>query len=456
MFGKLLIFIVIFVSLFEVRCATDILAHSLLQTTVCFKKTLRSHIQILKQVNASSTHVADEIVSILTSNINESAQFTISDTWTMMNANTQETSINIIFIDSNQASEMFQNQLKSRKFSSAEVFFVISLIDKIDFMNKIFLAFWENSLFNINIVSKVSHSEVNMFTFHPFNVHLCNDMTPVKINSFDRKSMKWRNSEMFPDKFKNLHQCSLKIGANERPALLEVSRFHDDSIKLGGFEGELLNELAKKLNFSIQVGQRQNASFVFDNGTAIGMFELLQDSQIDVIVSLSLQLVRTKYFSASISHFSDAVVLVIPPPTAVSPLMKLFHVYTPTALKTVYAFFTLQIIIISIIKILPSKYYNFIIGSNVKSPILNLFAIATGISINQVPKRNFARFLMISIVMFSLIIRTMFMGRLFDIMKWNIYPDELKSVEELAEANFEFYMHPGMALKFEGFKLYNP
>jgi hypothetical protein len=92
---------------------------------------------------------------------------------------------------------------------------------------------------------------------------------------------------------------------------------------------------------------------------------------------------------------------------------------------------------------------NFVYGRNVKDPTLNLFIGFIGGSQTVLPGRNFARFLLMSFLMYLLVIRTLYQGSYFKLLQSENKHKSVQSIEEMIEKNFTFYVSVG---NFEFFK----
>lgn len=85
---------------------------------------------------------------------------------------------------------------------------------------------------------------------------------------------------------------------------------------------------------------------------------------------------------------------------------------------------------------------NFIFGTRVRTPSLNIASIFFGISMNVLPRRNFARFILTMFAIYSLIIRTTWQGKMFEFLKKNVSKPEIQTIDEMIEKNFMFYLLP--------------
>lgn len=75
---------------------------------------------------------------------------------------------------------------------------------------------------------------------------------------------------------------------------------------------------------------------------------------------------------------------------------------------------------IFVLNFVPPDIKNFIIGRETITPALNVLRAFFGISHIVCPGRNFARFLMISFIWFSFIIRTGYQGKMFEFLQQEI------------------------------------
>src|SRR5690349_25032442 len=85
---------------------------------------------------------------------------------------------------------------------------------------------------------------------------------------------------------------------------------------------------------------------------------------------------------------------------------------------------------------------DFVIGSNVMAPSLNVVQIFFGISQIVVPRTNFARYLTMLFILFCLIIRTAWQGKMYEFMQKDVAKPEPETVEEMIEQGFTFYTEP--------------
>ncbi|CRK93533.1 CLUMA_CG007066, isoform A [Clunio marinus] len=105
---------------------------------------------------------------------------------------------------------------------------------------------------NVNLVMKNDDENSDLFTFLPFNEKNCNDIRPVKINTFNSKIKKWKSRKFHVKKTKNLFGCPLIVGyaaGTSDPATM-ICNDSKGNLELAGIEFDVVLEISKRLNFT--------------------------------------------------------------------------------------------------------------------------------------------------------------------------------------------------------------
>lgn len=173
---------------------------------------------------------------------------------------------------------------------------------------------------------------------------------------------------------------------------------------------------------------------VFSDGSATGSLEKLKNSEIDILLRyLMLDTIRTKYFSFLESVFEDSIAIVVPPASELSPFVKLLYPFT------MITWFSLLIFVVGIcFLILNAKKsskltYDFVIGSNISYPYTSFIVVVIGSSQKVLPKGPFARTLLAWLLLFFLVVCTMYAGKLLYLMKTNVRSDEITTIDGFYE-----------------------
>ncbi len=109
--------------------------------------------------------------------------------------------------------------------------------------------------------------------------------------------------------------------------------------------------------------------------------------------------------------------------------------------------------IIKVLKFTPRIVHNYVIGSNVKGSMLNVCNILLGGAQQVLPQRNFPRFLLAKFLIFAMIMRSLYQGEVFKILKNDVRTVELKTIDEFIEHEFTFYIYQSLADRFQGTKM---
>jgi hypothetical protein len=84
-----------------------------------------------------------------------------------------------------------------------------------------------------------------------------------------------------------------------------------------------------------------------------------------------------------------------------------------------------------------------VFGTGVRTPCLNLFIAFIGGAQKKLPGRNFARFLLMIFLMYSLVIRTLYQASFYELLRSNKRHEEVQSIDEMIEKDFKFYVGIG-------------
>nr|XP_017092900.2 uncharacterized protein LOC108122692 [Drosophila bipectinata] len=114
-------------------------------------------------------------------------------------------------------------------------------------MQGVFAYCWRHQLINCNVMTQSSGGQVLVHTYFPYAPGRCNNSSPTRINQFLGPA--WQSRDHFPSKLRNLHGCQLMVLARRISPFFEVDVKHQ---VLWGLEGHLLEELSRRMNFSIK------------------------------------------------------------------------------------------------------------------------------------------------------------------------------------------------------------
>lgn len=293
-------------------------------------------------------------------------------------------------------------------------------------MTKLFNTFWKRHIFNVNLIW-IKNESVDMITFIPFSKNGCESSKPRTLSSFNGDS--WKNREMFPNKFTNFHGCPI----------------------------DLLRGLSTMMNFTFEIrilNEPAAWGFVMENGTSGGVMKKIMDKEADVgIGSFYLTLTRAKFMSFS-EYSRSIVVLTVPSGVPLSPFEKLFSPFSNVTWLVLLFTFMTAIFIIFAVRLQRKFAQNFVFGVKTGNPYLNIINILLNGFQNVVPRRNFARALLIMFLFFCIIIRTLYQASLFLALQTDQRHPELQTIDEVLAKDFDIYMYESFQELSDGLKIH--
>lgn len=202
-----------------------------------------------------------------------------------------------------------------------------------------------------------------------------------------------------------------------------------------------IRALAKSLNFFLNITHTGPYGSFSDNGIATGCFEELQRGRTDLIVAdFWLKSNRLKFFDATTPYVNEQMIFVVSPAREISTFQRLYRPFSTVTWIMFFACIILACIVIFIVKRGSQNVQNFVFGDGVRDPYLN-FCIATiGTTQPRLPRRNFARFILMLYILFSIIFRTLYAGSYYKQMQLSKKVQQVQSIEEMIEKNYQFYI----------------
>lgn len=89
-----------------------------------------------------------------------------------------------------------------------------------------------------------------------------------------------------------------------------------------------------------------------------------------------------------------------------------------------------------------------------KSPVFNILAVVFGHQLMKLPKSNFARYILMTFIIYYLVLRTIYQGGIYNILKSNQRKPELSSIDEMMAKDYDFYLYETLASRAHNFKFY--
>jgi hypothetical protein len=286
-------------------------------------------------------------------------------------------------------------------------------------LRKVFAFIWKKLIISkiFILVKTIERQKYEIFTFTIFLENQCEQSAPISIGTFDEESLTFKNFSMISNR-RSLNKCKIPvILAPHPPAVFLDLR--------SGYEYDLLVQLSKDMNFTIE----PTRSIIIYPYLFVGGYS----PRFSTLLNLS--------FPSTIYESFDYV-FIIPEGDLYKPFEILFLPFDFMTWILIIVTFLIGVITILIIKMMSKNVQDFVFGSNVKTPITNLWIGIYGLSQTKTPTRNFARYLLCCYLMYCLIIRTCYQSELNLFMQSDGRKPEMKTIDELIESDLFLIVDP--------------
>lgn len=305
-----------------------------------------------------------------------------------------------------------------------------------------FSEFWKRDFYNVIVVYKDSDGYVPVLTFMPYRSKNCGNTTPITVSRFANGSFTNDLTTIFSNKLRNMQQCDVRISTLKYwPPHIYTEVLSNGTQVIRGRDYELLLALAKGLNFTLNFSYIGEMGYLLENGSATGSLESVLKNESDIVIGdWFLKVYRLKFLDATISYISEQVIFVVPQANELSSIEKLIYPLTLSSWIILVILISCGLIVIFFATQVFPSIKNLIFGENVSNPCVNFITGFLGLSQNQLPKRNFARFLLMNFLLFSLVIRTVYQGKMFKLLRTNMRNSEPNNINEIIEKGYELFI----------------
>lgn len=356
----------------------------------------------------------------------------------------------IFVLDDIESFRQLASKLDSNKFLFSGLYVFVMLHEtNLNEVQEMFKTLWSLYIFNANVLIHNSGT-VTVMTFQPFSDgSKCENHEPLEIASVRNGSFE-SFGPIFPEKFKNLKNCPMKVLTFEDGNAVKRVKSSNGNYNYRGYDIELLNALAKSLNFKIDLKFLQGVQpwgFVTANGTATGALAEVASKKNNIAIgNYFLRLNRLQVLDASVTYFSIPSMFVVPPGIHFTAFEKLLQPFESLVWFLILLAFSLGISSIILLNTKTSlKIQNFVYGTGVRQPMSNMMMVIFGITQPKLPRRNFARFILSMFLIFCLVQRSIYQGSLYIFLQSDGRHRIVSSVSEIVENDFQIHVFESVA-----------
>lgn len=357
---------------------------------------------------------------------------------------------NMIVLDDIESFRSFNRKMTSEVFLFRGRYILVLLNGKYEKLEEIFKTFWMKNIYHVDVIYQQGDS-VEVVTFLPFHGSICGDTKPKLINSFVNEKFVNGTDLIFPEKFRNLQNCSLTISTFDDYFSVMRSRKADGTVELSGFDVEMIGEISKLLNFhktfKFEEGS-QPFGVIYPNGTVTGALgEVVKGRSQIGIAKYFLTTYRLKFADASDAYFTLPEVFVISPGDKLSEFEKLLRPFQSSVWILFLAVLAFAVAVVLILSFLSTNVRAFVYGRGVGNPLVNLLIAVFGGTQPKLPRRNFPRVLLMNFLIFCLVMRNAYQGALFQYLQADKSHETVNTIDDLVEQKYEFYLHRDYAME---------
>ncbi|CAG9811424.1 unnamed protein product [Chironomus riparius] len=278
---------------------------------------------------------------------------------------------------------------------------------------------------------------INLYTFENRNdLTYCHESQKlIKINEFSTKSSKWIKSPIFPKKYKNFYSCKMVISLSATSNLFRID-YKDQ--KPNGPIIELLSVIAKELNFTLMMLTCFDQACLDGIKEKFYLYNLLSTKNLE---AHALNMDVNPCWRNVMLNIECSPQLYVPPGDLYTSFEKVLLPFDNETWISLLVTFASSVAVTSIIYRFSKYVRSLVFGSAIKTPTFNIFRAFFGIGQTQLPRESFARLIFLSFIMWCLVVRTAYQGKLFEFTTTAIRKPELRTLEELRHQNFTLYLH---------------
>ena len=214
-----------------------------------------------------------------------------------------------------------------------------------------------------------------LYGFNAFRSINCKELRMKIVNKFKMSNEKWEHSKFFLENISDLEGCELIIAFRFPEPLIY---YMDSDGNFRGYGTTLINEIGKSLNFKCNYipHQIQKMSRNPLNKSHIDIF-IFASSQRHVEALKSVNLLRNTYEISSQIYSTQAftvvdMIVVTSKPAPYTQFEKVLLPFESEVWFWIIITVALAVLVIIVVKLCPKNSKNFVFGSLVKTPGLNL------------------------------------------------------------------------------------
>ncbi|XP_070496199.1 glutamate receptor ionotropic, NMDA 1-like [Chironomus tepperi] len=346
----------------------------------------------------------------------------------------------VILVDNMKVFRKSERFINAEKLQYSGYHIIILLESSLIEVQEIFTKFWSKNIYNVYVLMNF-YNETLLLTFKPFySTESCGKVSVKIINKF--QNGRFINKLGPWIKFHNLNQCPVTVTTfTEKVSIFKQTLPNGQTI-IRGYEYEMIQYIAEMLNFTLDLVYKEGSQewgVVFENGTCTRGFDILKERKTDILLGdLYLKELRLKYFDASAPYLNYPLFFILPSQPKLNMLQKLLSPYELTVWILVALYLSIGVSVILLINLKFKFMKKLVYGDRVHHVVTNLYTTFIGQPQIKLPKNNFARLLLMSFLIYSLVIRNAYQGSLYKFLQSDGQYKEPQTIAELIDKKYKF------------------
>ena len=413
-----------------------------------------SNIRMVPSMTSDRRNETLELISDVVEQLDSQVKVTIEDISVVVTSSSKRGSPMLVFINSFEGFMKMRPKLYFDNMRFRRYFLIVMVDGIIPEIEIVVQEFWSHWISNIIWMSGNVNGTIELHTFNPFDQSCGKNVQFKLLNTFDSLTRKWLSANFYVDKFKNLNRCPLRVAAQSTAFPSVFIETFENKSSFSGIEIEIFERIAEQFNATCQFFAFDSVGSIYENGsTSSGALPSVFKREHDAAIgTVSLQYDRVKVLTETKSFLSVPIVMIIPAAEVISAFNKLIRPLSGYVWLLLSLTFLVGFVAILVLKMFSRNYYNFVVGTGVSSPLLNMAIAFFGGTQPRLPKRNFARFLLMNFLLFCLVIRCVFQGKLYNMLQMDLYEKEVSTIDDMLDHDMFFYVYETMAKRVQGFK----
>ncbi|KAH8292727.1 hypothetical protein KR018_008918 [Drosophila ironensis] len=319
-------------------------------------------------------------------------------------------------------------------------------------VGKIIVACFRHPVINVVVVAQSVDGTVSVYAYSLFKRGCTNGLTIQRIGHFDAITGQplEKFSDLYPVRRATLNGCPLIVSANHLPPYFIYKREHEKLLDdreippqdVAGIDWEVLQLLAKALNFQIKLRIPNEPSEIFGEGNVTGCFAQLAEGRAQMAIGgMSGSDRRRWFFSKSAVYHQSPFVMVVRQDRFLGRMGALLLPFRGKVWLVIIAILVAALVVTLG---LSSRM-------RLQHALENLVLVSLGnpMPTQRVPRISFLRYLLASWLLLTLVLRCAYQARLFDVLRlqhWHPLPQDITGLVSgnytlVSNVYHDFYPH---------------